>query len=413
MTRGRSLATVGGVHVTSGDRPVHRLGPIQEDAFVAAATLVTILVCASIDENGPALTAGHVALAVATCAPLAVRSRWPLPVLAAVAAGTLLSIAIYDPNITIAVPAMFALYTVALTSDRRTTRIVAAAIVPVNLGMIAVFSPYGVFAVETLKNFGLALLPLAIGSAKRDHRAYIAAIEERADRAERTREEEALRRVGEERLRIARELHDVVAHAMVAINVQAGVATHLMDRRPESARSALQQIKRVSGEALADLRATLGVLRQDDDTPAPTRPAQGLEALEELADGMRAAGVEVTLEVSGDGCAVPSAIESALFRTIQEALTNVLRHSTSRAATVRVGVRDGSARVEVLDDGPSQRVPVAAGGIPASEHVEGSGNGLRGMRERIAAVGGVVEAGPRSEGGWRVHALLPLPSEAA
>jgi signal transduction histidine kinase len=414
MTRGRSLATVGGVHAMSGKGPFDRLGPIQQDGLIAAASLATILVCASLDEKGPPLTVWHGALAVATCAPLVVRSLWPLPVLAAVVAGTFLSIATYDPNLTIALPAMFALYTVALTSDRRTTRIVAVAIVPVNVLLISLFSPYGVFAVETLKNFGLALLPLAIGSAKRDHHAYIAAIEERADRAERTREEEALRRVGEERLRIARELHDVVAHAMVAINVQAGVATHLMDRRPESARGALQQIKRVSGEALADLRATLGVLRQDDDSPAPTRPAQGLDALEELAEGMRAAGVEVAIEVGGDRCTVPSAIESALFRTIQEALTNVLRHSASRAATVRVDVRDGSARVEILDQGPSQRVPVAAGEVgTAAGFVEGTGNGLRGMRERIAAVGGVVEAGPRGEGGWRVHALLPLPPEAA
>jgi signal transduction histidine kinase len=450
MTRGRSLATVGGVHVTSGNRRFDRLGPIQEDGLVAAALLATILVCVSFDEQGPPLTVGYGALAAVTCAPLAVRSRWPLPVLVAVVVGTLLSIATYDPNLTIALPAMFALYTVALTSDRRTTRVVAFAVVPANVVAIALFSNHGVFAVETLKNFGLALLPLAIGSAKRDHRAYIAAIEERADRAERTREEEALRRVGQERLRIARELHDVVAHAMVAINVQAGVATHLMDRRPESARGALEQIKRVSGEALTDLRATLGVLRQDDDSPAPTRPAQGLDALEELADGMRAAGVEVAIEVSGDRCAVPSAIASALFRTIQEALTNVLRHSASRAATVRVEVCDGSARVEILDDGPSRRdqadagavaapaganghAKAAANGAPANgkpatvatrrrpgwangsatEQVEGTGNGLRGMRERIAAVGGVVEAGPRSDGGWRVHALLPLPREAA
>jgi signal transduction histidine kinase len=410
MTVGPSRVTVSGVHLTSGNGPLDRVGPLGQDVLVAVASLVTVLVCASVDDKGPPIGIGHGAIAVATCAPLVVRSRWPLPVLAAVLAGTFASIATYDPNITIALPVMFALYTVALTSDRRTTLLLAVAIVPINVVMISLFSPYGVFAVETLKNLGLAILPLAIGSGKRDHRAYVAAIEERAERAERTREEEALRRVGEERLRIARELHDVVAHAMVAINVQAGVATHLIDRRPESARGALEQIKRVSGEALSDLRATLGVLRQDDDAPAPTRPTQGLDALEELADGMRAAGVDVHVELSGDRCTVPSAIESALFRTVQEALTNVLRHSASRAATVRLDVREASARVEVLDDGPAQEVPVAAGGKLLTE---GSGNGLRGMRERVAAVGGVVEAGPRAEGGWRVQALLPLPPEAA
>jgi signal transduction histidine kinase len=391
--------------------PLGRLGPVERDAVVAAALTVTVVVCASLDEKGPAIGLGHVAIAAATCAPLAVRTLWPLPVLAAVVAGTIASIGTYDANMTIALPAMVALYTVALTSDRRTTLIVAIAAAPVVVVTISLFSPYGIASFETVKNFGLALLPLAIGSAKRDHRAYIAAVEERAERAERTREEEALRRVGEERLRIARELHDVVAHAMVAINVQAGVAAHLIDRGPDSARGALEQIKRVSGEALADLRATLGVLRQDDDAPAPTRPAQGIDALEELADGMRAAGVEVTIERSGERCTVPSAIESALFRTVQEALTNVLRHSASRAATVRLDVRHASARVEILDDGPCQPVAVAAGG--AAGPIEGTGNGLRGMRERVAAVGGVVEAGPRTDGGWRVQALLPLPPEPA
>jgi signal transduction histidine kinase len=402
MTTLWSLGTVNRVR-----EPCMNRSGAERDAVLAAALTVVVLACSATDSQGPAIRPEHVAIAVATCAPLALRSLWPLPVLAAVVAGTFASIATYDPSMIIALPAMIALYTVALTGDRRTTIVVAAVAIPVVVVMINLFSSHGILAWETAKNLAVALLPLALGSAKRDHRAYIAAIEERAERAERTREEEALRRVGEERLRIARELHDVVAHAMVAINVQAGVAAHLIDRQPESARGALQQIKRVSGEALTDLRSTLGVLRAGDDVPAPTRPAQGLDALEELADGMRAAGVDVALEVTGERCSVPSAIESTLFRTVQEALTNVLRHSASRAATVRVDVREASARVEVLDDGPCQEVPVTTGGGSA----EGSGNGLRGMRERVAAVGGVVEAGPRSAGGWRVQALLPLPPE--
>jgi signal transduction histidine kinase len=388
-----------------------RHGPNGRDGVVAVALAAILLGCAALDDKGPPIEVWHGAIALATTAPLAVRSRWPLPVLAAVVAGLFASLATFDPNMTVALPAMLALYTAALASDRRTTLTLAVAVVPVVILMVWRFSPSSVIDVDTLKNLGLALLPLALGSAKRDHHAYIAAVEERAERAERTREEEALRRVGEERLRIARELHDVVAHAMVAINVQAGVAAHLIDRQPDSARGALQQIKRVSGEALTDLRATLGVLRSGDDGPAPTRPSQGLEALGELADRVRAAGVEVKIELLGHRCTMPSPIESALFRTVQEALTNVLRHSGSREVTVRLEVREASARVEVLDDGPCQEVAVAAGGGTAV--AEGSGNGLRGMRERIAAHGGVVEAGPRPEGGWRVQALLPLPPEAA
>jgi signal transduction histidine kinase len=409
MTGGRSLATVSDVHPTSHRG---RLGPVGRDAVLAAGLAIVVLVCAATDDQGPAIGVGHVAVAIATCGPLAVRSRWPLGVLVVVSIGVLASIATFDANMTIALPAMVALYTVALTCDRRITIALAVTAVPVVVGIISVLSDDGLLSVDTVKNLGLAYLPLALGSAKRDHKAYIAAIEERAERAERTREEEALRRVGEERLRIARELHDVVAHAMVAINVQAGVAAHLIDRRPESARGALEQIKRVSGEALTDLRATLGVLRQDDDQPAPTRPAQGLAALDELVDRMRAAGVDVAVELSGGRCTVPSAIESTLFRMVQESLTNVLRHSSSHAATVRIEVREASARVEVLDDGPRQEVPAVVGAGDAGR-LEGSGNGLRGMRERVAAVGGVLEAGPRADGGWRVQALLPLPPEAA
>ena len=355
MTIGRRLATV--VRVQPMARK-DRLGPVERDALVAGALAVVVLVCSATDGQGPSIGPGDMAIAAATCAPLAVRSLWPLPVLAAVVAGTFASIATYDPSMIIAIPAMVALYTVAMRTDRRTTIAVAVVAVPIVVVMISLFSSHGIFAWETAKNLAVALLPLALGSAKRDHHAYIAAIEERAERAERTREEEALRRVGEERLRIARELHDVVAHAMVAINVQAGVAAHLIDRQPESARGALQQIKRVSGEALTDLRATLGVLREGDDGPAPTRPTQGLDALEELADGMRAAGVDVTVEVTGDRCTVPSPIASAL-------LPDRPGGPDERAAPQRVGRCDRPDRgprrqrsVEVLDDGPCQQVPV-------------------------------------------------------
>ncbi len=246
------------------------------------------------------------------------------------------------------------------------------------------------------------LLPLVFGAGVRDRRLYLAALHERLERAERTREEEALRRVGEERLRIAREVHDVVAHAMVAINVQAGVAAHLLRAggRTDAASGALTEIKRVSGDALADLRATLGVLREED-APAPVRPTQGVGALGELADRVRAAGIDVELRIPEGGCAVPSAVGGAVHRIVQEALTNVLRHAGATRATVRVDVLESAVVVEVRDDGAGDavRVPVATG----------SGNGVRGMRERAEAVGGELEAGPAPGGGWLVRARLPLP----
>ena len=242
MTGGRSLGTVVGVRMTWRKGPLGRNELLWRDGVVAAHVAGFVVICAAFDDQGPPLGPGHVAIALATCLPLVVRSRWPLPVLGVVIAGILASMATFEPTMTIALPAILALYTAALRTDRRTTIVLALGVAPPTVVLVSLFSPDGILSFEILKNLGLALLPLAIGSAKRDHRAFIAAIEERAERAERTREEEALRRVGEERLRIARELHDVVAHAMVAINVQAGVAAHLIDRQPESARGALQQI---------------------------------------------------------------------------------------------------------------------------------------------------------------------------
>ena len=191
-------------------------------------------------------------------------------------------------------------------------------------------------------------------------------------------------------------MHDVVAHAMVAINVQAGVAAHRLDKDPEQARSALRAIKETSGEALADLRATLGVLR-GDDAEAPVRPAAGLGDLDELAAGLRAAGVEVTLDV-GDVAGLPGAVQAAGYRIVQEALTNALRHAGAAHVRVRAWRDGGALRIEVADDGAGAAANGAGGG---------SGSGVPGMRERAAALGGTLEAGPAPEGGWRVAAELP------
>jgi signal transduction histidine kinase len=233
-----------------------------------------------------------------------------------------------------------------------------------------------------VRNGALCLLAIAVGDVDRSRREAF--------------EEEARRRLGEERLRIARDVHDVVAHAMVAINVQAGVAAHLVDRDAEQARSALRAIKAASGDALADLRAALGVLREGD--AAATRPAAGFGDLDELAAGLRAAGVRVELDVA-DVEAVPAAVRAAGHRIVQEALTNVLRHARASVARVSVTREAGALRVEVRDDG------VGSGGGGSG----GSGNGLRGMRERAAALSGTLESGPADPRGWRVLARLPLP----
>jgi signal transduction histidine kinase len=220
---------------------------------------------------------------------------------------------------------------------------------------------------------------------------------EGAIEARRIREEEARRRASEERVRIARELHDVLAHNISLINVQAGVALHLMDEQPEQARSALTAIKAASKEALSELRSVLGILRQVDEG-APRSPTPGLDRLEGLVMRADAAGLTVRIEVEGTQRPLPAGVDLAAYRIVQEALTNVTRHAGPAMATIRVAYRDDSVTVEVDDDG--RRPPAHA----ASE----GGNGIPGMRERAAALGGMLEAGPRAGGGFRVRARLPL-----
>ncbi|MFF1408884.1 sensor histidine kinase [Streptomyces sp. NPDC058289] len=215
-------------------------------------------------------------------------------------------------------------------------------------------------------------------------------------RAERAAAEK--RRVNEERLRIAREVHDVLAHSISVINVQAGVGLALLDSDPEQARSALTTIKAASKEALGEVRQVLDTLRTPGD--APRAPAPGLDRLPELAEQAAAAGLSVDIATDGDARALAPGADLAAFRILQEALTNVVRHSGSRTARVRLSWQPRVLELRVDDDGP------ATGG-PSG----GSGNGLVGMRERAAALGGTIEAGPRPDGGFRVIARLPLKAD--
>ncbi|MEU7112845.1 sensor histidine kinase [Streptomyces sp. NPDC046182] len=213
--------------------------------------------------------------------------------------------------------------------------------------------------------------------------------QQRAERAAAER-----RRADEERLRIARELHDVLAHSISVINVQAGVGLALLDSDPEQARTALTTIKAASKEALGEVRQVLDTLRAPGE--APRTPAPGLDRLPELVDQAASAGLTVEAATEGEPVALPPGTDLAAFRIVQEALTNVVRHSGSRAARVVVLYRPGTVELRIDDDGP------ATGGDAG-----GSGNGLVGMRERAGALGGTIEAGTRQDGGFRVRAVLP------
>jgi signal transduction histidine kinase len=220
-------------------------------------------------------------------------------------------------------------------------------------------------------------------------------VEDRLRRAREDQERESERRVAHERLRIARELHDTVAHAITTITVQSGTALHLLDARPTLARGALTAIRGTAKTALAEMRATVDLLRGGDPS-VPDRDA-GLDRLPELVAAVRAAGLELHLDIDpGTGGRLHGALDHAAYRIVQESLTNVLRHAGPRArahAVLRCGQE--IVAIEVADDG------VGPGSTP------GSGHGLAGMRERAEALGGVVDAGPRPGGGFAVRATLP------
>jgi signal transduction histidine kinase len=239
-----------------------------------------------------------------------------------------------------------------------------------------------------------------LGGSVLGRRAERAALEERARHLAETQEEEARRRVADERVRIARDLHDSVAHTLASISVQAGVGAHVLDERPEDARDALLAIKHTSRGALAELRATLGMLRSDDT--APREPAAGLDRLPSLIESSRATGLPVDLVTEGDARPLPPAVDAAAFRIVQESLTNVIRHAGPAHATVAVRHGDDCLEIEVTDDGRGAVDGNGAAGGP------GGGHGLAGMRERVALLGGELHAGPRPSGGYRVRARLPL-----
>jgi signal transduction histidine kinase len=241
------------------------------------------------------------------------------------------------------------------------------------------------------------LILLGVAELVRSRRQRAAAIAH-------SRLEQSRRQASEERMRIARDVHDVLAHNISVINVQANTALHLMDRQPERAREALTSIHEVSRQALAELRSVLGVLRSDGEY-APTRPSAGLAQLGDLASAVGQAGLAVGVLVEGTERLLPTEADLAAYRIVQEALTNTTRHSASRAAEVLIRYAPAGLLVQVDDPGPARA-------LPASAPPPGSGNGITGMTERAQALGGWLSAGRQPGGGFRVAAWLPAASGA-
>jgi signal transduction histidine kinase len=288
---------------------------------------------------------------------------------------------------------------IAVKGDRRST-IFAASATLLTFVIVGVASDGVDHLPYLLATAGWLIGAVFLGTAQHNRRALMCQLQQRAKDLEESQEEEARRRVAEERLRIARDLHDVIAHGVAAINLQAGAALHVIDRQPDVAAPALATIKDLSKQTLDELRATVGVLRSDAaDGAAPRAPTPGIGQLEELVDQARYAGLSVDLQIEPSIDGVPTTVGVAAYRIVQESLTNVMRHAGPRAHTVVSIAQDGNVglTVEVDDDG----LGAAAGATDAPGH------GLAGMRERAATVGGVLTAGPRVGGGFRVEAHLP------
>ncbi|MFG2001464.1 sensor histidine kinase [Spirillospora sp. NPDC048911] len=385
--------------------------PARADAALAAGALIVNLVMAAANVKGtdaPLFPAGAALIALGSGA-LAFRRRHPVIVLLVTLVVSVVYYPAGYPDGPLAFVFVVALYTAAVRCRLYVPLSAAAAI---NAGFVVVNLASGangtededmVLGAESVAGLTFwLLLVIALGQFVRNRRDFAAAAERRALEAERSREQEARRRATEERLRIARELHDVLAHQISLINVQAGAALH---RRDDSAKAyaALEEIKRASKDTLRELRGVLGVLRQVDeaegeDGGSPVAPAPSLERVGELLARTSAAGLQVTLTGQVPAGPLPAPVDLAGYRIVQEALTNAVRHAGASAATVEITATADAVVVQIDDDGTGPADPAALD----------AGNGLRGIRERAAAVGGEVTAGPGPAGGFRVRARLPL-----
>jgi len=354
-----------------------------------AATVPAALYQGTSDRVGP-LT---VALLLMGPALLLMRRRHPIVTFFSVAAVTVLYLALGFPYGPVYLSVIVALFNLVLHGPRLVAWTAGPVVVTgLLVVMDAVNSGYQLGLIEFA--FAIAWLTLIMVVAE-----IVKARRDRAAQVEETREEQAKRRAGEERLRIAREVHDVLAHHVSLINVQSGVALHLIDEQPEQVRQALTAIKQSSKEVLVELRNILGVLRDVDGAVdgAPRHPVASLEQLDPLLERMRAAGLRVRLDVTAKR-RVPSGVDAAALRIVQESLTNTYRHAGPTEARVWLDYGSDELRIQVDDDGRGDGAAVGK---------LGAGSGLTGMRQRAEALNGTLVAGPRPDGGFRVTATLP------
>jgi signal transduction histidine kinase len=381
------------------------------DAVLAVAVAaVTVWGCYSESHpSTPALAPGpaiHPAptwaylLVVAAAFALVLRRRRPRVALGVALVGVLVFTALgYVSYAALIIPPI-ALYTVALTASTREA-VILGSVTLLALGGVAVTGPSAGVSSGDIALAGLVAVAVLAGIAGANRRRYVDAVRARSELIERTHQERTRRSIDAERLRIARELHDVVAHTMSTINVQAGVAAYVAEDLPPATAAALQAIKIASKDGLRELRAILAVLRQADD-PDTNQPQPGMARMDALVAGVIAAGLPTSLVTTGHSpSALPPAVDLATYRIVQESLTNAIRHAGPATATVEINYGDRELCLRITDTGwgPSD-TPTA------------DGHGLIGMRERAAAVGGRLDVGRASGGGFAVTARIPLPLES-
>jgi signal transduction histidine kinase len=371
------------------------------------------------EERGQRLFLGLLA-----CTPILLLRRWPLPVLAAATAANVLVMALGNASLAFAIMLGLAMYLVASRLPRRVS-IRAAAATAVALGGALVYASLAIRGASpaVLEGFLPAAAAWFVGDSVAARRRYLAGLAEQAEReraaaaeqAERERAaaaERARQQVQQERVRIARELHDVVAHTLAVMTVQAGVGRRLAAKRPEEASKALESIETIGRTAHEELRVVLGLLREEEAGAAVLAPTPRLADLSELVENVRASGTPVDLRMSGTGQRLSPALELSIYRVVQEALTNVVKHAPGACASVDLTVSAKDVRIEVADDGGPPAGSPASPGQDGRPAVRGTGHGIVGMRERIGAFGGWLVAEPRAGDGFRVLAEVPVEGTA-
>ncbi|GAA4736353.1 two-component sensor histidine kinase [Phytohabitans rumicis] len=366
------------------------------DIAFGAAIALLFLVAVAVSPDDVAPQASPVATLVAaavTFATIASRRRYPIPALLTAAMAALAARVVADTVPALMVALVVTAYTMAARTGRRTAWPLGCGVAMALYLSGAILGEGGWWAPENLGSLAWVGMAVAFGDATRSRRAYVAEVEERARRAEHSRDEEARRRVAEERLRIARELHDVVAHHIAVINVQAGAAAHVLHSRPDVVGTALAHIRHESDTVVKELGAVVGFLRQPDESS--TEPTRGLARLEDLLASMATAGLTVRCHQQGNAYELPTVTDLAAYRIVQEALTNAHKHGTG-GAHLTITYRPHAVAIEITNPIHTTTPPSAGGGY-----------GLIGMRERASAAGGVLTTATGPDGAFHVQAVLP------